>query len=124
MGEEPLMDDEEMIRELLSKTLPLAGYELELTCDGAEAIEAYRKAREAGQAFDAVIMDLTIPGGMGGKEAIKKLLEIDPGAKVIVSSGYSTDPIMADCKKYGFSVVATKPYAVGRLEKILASVLS
>lgn len=96
------MDDEEMIRELLSKTLSLAGYEVELTADGAEAIEAYRKAREAGQTFDAVIMDLTIPGGVGGKEAIKKLLEIDPGAKVIVSSGYSTDPIMADCKKYGF----------------------
>ena len=118
------MDDEEMIRELLSKTLSLAGYEVELTADGAEAIEAYQKAREAGQTFDAVIMDLTIPGGVGGKEAIKKLLEIDPGAKVIVSSGYSTDLIMADYKKYGFSAVAAKPYGVGQLEKILASVLS
>ena len=79
----------------------------------------YKKARESGQPFDVVIMDLTIPGGMGGKEAIKKLLEIDPYAKVIVSSGYATDPIMSDYKKYGFSAVVTKPYSVEQLEKIL-----
>ena len=68
-------------------------------------------------------MDLTIPGGMGGKEAIKKLLEIDPQAKVIVSSGYATDPMMADFKGYGFSAVATKPYSVAQIEKMLQSLL-
>jgi len=119
-----VMDDEEIIREMLNKMLPLAGYEVELTSDGAEAIKQYAKAMESGQPFDAVIMDLTIPGGIGGREAIKKLLEIDPDAKVIVSSGYATDPIMADFKKYGFSAVVTKPYSVGELEKTLRNMLT
>jgi len=118
-----VMDDEEIIREMLNRMLLLAGYEVELTGDGAEAIEKYAKAKESGQPFDAVILDLTVPGGMGGKEAIKKLLEIDPNAKVIVSSGYATDLIMADFKKYGFSAVATKPYSVGELEKILRRII-
>jgi signal transduction histidine kinase/ActR/RegA family two-component response regulator len=119
-----VMDDEEMIRKMLSKMLPLDGYDVELAKDGAEAVELYKKARESGQPFDAVIMDLTIPGGMGGKEAIKKLLEIDPDVKAIVSSGYATDPIMADFKKYGFSAVVTKPYSFGELEKTLRNMLT
>jgi len=114
-----VMDDEESIREMLSSMLGLAGYEVEVTSGGAEAIEQYSKFREAKKPFDAVILDLTVPGGMGGKDTIKKLLEIDPGAKVIVSSGYSTDPIMSDFKKYGFSAVVTKPYNVSEIEKIL-----
>ena len=118
-----VMDDEEMVREVLSRALSLAGYEVELTGNGAEAVELYQKARESGRAFDAVILDLTVPGGMGGKEAIKKLLEIDPEVKAIVSSGYATDPIMADFKKYGFSAVVTKPYSVGELERTLHRML-
>jgi len=118
-----VMDDEEMLREMLNRMLSLAGYEVELTGDGAEAIERYAEARESGQPFDVVIMDLTIPGGMGGKEAIKKLLEIDPDARVIVSSGYATDPIIADYQKYGFSGVTTKPYSAAEMERILHSVL-
>jgi len=118
-----VMDDEEVIREMLSKMLSLAGYEVTLAEDGAETIEQYTKAKEAGKPFGAVIMDLTIPGGMGGKEAIKKLLKIDPEAKVIVSSGYATDPIMADYEKYGFSAVVTKPYSVAQIEKTLQSLL-
>lgn len=113
------MDDEEIIRLFLSEILTGAGYKVELTIDGAEAIEHYVKAKEAGKPFDAVIMDLTIPGGMGGKEAIKKLLEIDPEVKAIVSSGYSTDPIMSDCKKFGFSAVVTKPYIASQIEETL-----
>ncbi|MFC1928917.1 MEDS domain-containing protein [Chloroflexota bacterium] len=116
-----VMDDEEIVRELLSQGLTDVGYEVELTEDGAEAIERYTKAKESGQPFNAVIMDLTIPGGMGGKEAIKKLLEIDPDARVIVSSGYSTDPVMADYKEYGFSAIAAKPYRVEEVEKTLRS---
>ena len=99
------------------------GYEVELTEDGAEAIEQYVKAQNSGKPFGAVIMDLTIPGGMGGKEAIKKLLEVDPDVKAIVSSGYSTDPIMADFKGYGFSAVATKPYSIAQIEKVLHNLL-
>ena len=118
-----VMDDDEIIRQLLDDELTSVGYEVELTVDGAEAIEHYRKARESGQPFDAVILDLTIPGGMGGKEAINKLLEIDPNVKAIVSSGYSTDPIMSDFKDYGFSGVVAKPYKVEQLEKTLHSLL-
>ncbi|MDP2916407.1 MAG: ATP-binding protein [Dehalococcoidia bacterium] len=118
-----VMDDEEIIRAMLLKMLTLAGYHVEPTKDGAEAVELYRKARESGQPFDAVIMDLTIPGGMGGKETIERLLKIDPEAKAIVSSGYATDPIMSEYKKYGFSAVVTKPYSVSQMEETLRSVL-
>lgn len=118
-----VMDDEESIRELLDAELTDAGYEVELTIDGAEAIEQYTKAKESGKPFDAVILDLTIPGGMGGKDVIKKLLEIAPSVKAIVSSGYAADPIMADFKEYGFSAVVTKPYSVAQIEKVLRSIL-
>jgi two-component system cell cycle sensor histidine kinase/response regulator CckA len=119
-----VMDDEEMIRDMLGQMLGFLGYEVEVTSHGEEAIEKYAEAKEAGKPFDAVILDLTIPGNMGGKEAIKKLLEIDPGVKAIVSSGYSDDPIMADCKKYGFSAVAVKPYNVGKMGETLRSVIA
>jgi two-component system cell cycle sensor histidine kinase/response regulator CckA len=115
-----VMDDEPAIRALLNRILTGIGYKVELTTEGKEAIEKYAGAREEGQQpFDAVIMDLTIPGGMGGKETISHLLKIDPGVKAIVSSGYSTDPIMADYQKYGFRGVVAKPYVAADLEKAL-----
>ena len=77
---------------------------------------------ETGLPFDFVILDLTIPGGMGGKEAIKKILQIDPKAKVIVSSGYSNDPVMANYKEYGFSGVIAKPFQLKNLQKAINSV--
>jgi len=80
------------------------------------------QAHGSGQAFAAVILDLTVPGGMGGKEALARLLEIDPQVKAIVSSGYSDDPIMADFQKYGFSGVIAKPYKISELGKILHEV--
>ncbi len=119
-----VMDDEEIIREMLVKILTLSGHEVEVTKDGTEAVEVYRQARESGQPFDAVILDLTVPGGMGGKKTIKKLLEIDPKVKAIVSSGYATDPIMSEYKKYGFSAVVTKPYNVSKMEETLHDVLA
>jgi len=118
-----VMDDEESIRELLYAELTETGYDVELANDGTEAIARYVEAKEAGQPFDAAILDLTVPGGMGGKETIKKLLEIDPKLKAIVSSGYATDPIMSEYKKCGFSAVVPKPYSVSQLEKTLRSVL-
>jgi len=118
------MDDEDMIRTLLSRMLATAGYEVELTQEGGEAVKKYTAAKKSGKPFDAIILDLTIPGGMGGKETIKKLLEIDPDVKAIVSSGYATDPIMSEYKKYGFSGVVPKPYKLRQMEEILHNLLT
>jgi CheY-like chemotaxis protein len=118
-----VMDDEEMIRDLLHNSLSEVGYKIELAADGTEAIEKYAEAEKSGEQFEAVILDLTIPGGMGGKETIKKLLKIDPNVKAIASSGYANDRVMANFKKYGFSGVVTKPYRVAELEKTLRDVI-
>jgi nitrogen-specific signal transduction histidine kinase/CheY-like chemotaxis protein len=118
-----VIDDEDTIRLLLSRMLEGAGYEVEISQDGEEGIQKYTAALESKKPFVAVIMDLTIPGGMGGKDAINKLKEIDPEVKAIVSSGYSTDPIMAEYQSYGFSGVIVKPYQAGEVEKAVRNVL-
>ncbi len=118
-----VMDDEDQLREIVAEMLKYLGYKADLAADGAEAVALYIKAREAGKPYDAVIIDLTIPGGMGGKEAIEKLRQYDPQVKAIVSSGYSNDPIMAEYRKYGFSGVVAKPFEIADLGKILHDVL-
>jgi len=122
-GKVLVMDDEEMVREVLGGMLSRLGYEADFSTDGSQAIEKFVKAKETNQPFAAVILDLTIPGGMGGKEAIKELLKIDLQVKAIVSSGYSDDPIMADFQEYGFAGVIAKPYKVAELGKVLNKVL-
>jgi len=119
-----VMDDEEILRNVAERMLQEIGYEVECVRDGTEALERYEKARQAGQAFDAVLMDLTIPGGMGGKETIKELLKIDPAAVVVVSSGYSNDPIMSSYEKYGFHGVVSKPYRIEQLSWVVRNVIS
>jgi PAS domain S-box-containing protein len=119
-----VMDDEDMIRGVAGEMLNRIGYEVEFARDGTEAIELYRKAVESSRPFDVVIMDLTIPGGMGGREAIKRLLEIDPGIKAIVSSGYSNDPVMSEFSKYGFRDVIPKPYEIEGLSEVLNRVIT
>ncbi|MCG2721561.1 MAG: PAS domain-containing protein [Thermodesulfovibrionales bacterium] len=123
MGKILVMDDEEILRDFTSRILTKSGYDVELSSDGVEAIQRYREAMDSGCPFDAVIMDLTVPGGMGGKETIRKLLEIDPAVKAIVSSGYSNDPIMANYAEYGFKGVVAKPYTLEELIRAIRTVM-
>jgi len=119
-----VMDDEKLIRDIVVQFLKVMGFETAKAEDGREAMELYREAKESGHAFDVVIMDLTIPGGMGGKETIDKLLAYDPAAIAIVSSGYSNDPIMSNCEAYGFKGVIKKPYRIEELSYALRDLLS
>ena len=96
------MDDDDDVLNVAVNMLNLMGYKTETAHDGSEAISKYKQAMEEGQPFDGVILDLTIPGGMGGQETVQQLLLIDPEVKAIVSSGYANDPIMADYQAYGF----------------------
>ncbi len=100
-GKVLLMDDEDLIRESVEEYLTMKGYKVETARNGNEAIEKYKSEIKT-EPFDAVILDLTIRGGMGGKETVKKLLEIDPDTKAIVSSGYSNDAVLVNFEKYGF----------------------
>lgn len=119
-----IMDDEQIIREVALQMLTYLGYSVELAADGEEALQKYRQAFDQGAPFDAVIMDLTIPEGMGGKEAIGHLLRIDPEIKAIVSSGYANDPIMANFKDYGFQGVIPKPFSMEEASNTLKKVLT
>ncbi len=119
-----VMDDEEIVREAVTSLLEYLGYSVDTAKDGQEAINMYELAMNVGHVYDAVIMDLTVPGGMGGKEAVIKIKEMDPSAKVIVSSGYYTDPVMANFKAYGFDGVVPKPYQVEELGKAVKDVVT
>lgn len=122
-GKVLIMDDEDIIREIAGEFLGNMGYEVVCAKDGNEALDVYAKYKDKGSPIDVVIMDLVIPGGMGGKECIRKLLELDPGARVIVSSGYSSDPVMSDYKKFGFCDVIAKPYKITELNGVVQKVL-
>jgi len=116
-----VMDDEEMVRDVTGAMLKHLGYEVEFSVDGTEAVASYKKAQESGQPFDVVIMDLTIPGGMGGKEAMEILSKIDPKIKAIVSSGYSNNTVLAHYRQYGFCGYLEKPFTISSLGRMLAS---
>ena len=118
-----VMDDEEIVREVAGEIFQHLGFETDFAIDGYEAIEKYSQAMKNGSPYAVVIMDLTVPGGMGGGEAIKKLLEMDPQAKAIVSSGYSNNPIMANFSKFGFKGVISKPFRIDEVKKTLGIVL-
>lgn len=119
MGRILVMDDEQMVGNIACTMLQFLGYNAELVKDGSEAIELFKKAKSSETPFDALILDLTIPGGMGGKETMKILRTIDPQVKAIVSSGYSSDPIMGNFKDYGFQGVITKPFNLDELNNTL-----
>ena len=118
-----IMDDDEMICEMLTSMLESIGLSVDTAVDGEEAIKKYIAADKDGSPVDIVIMDLTIPGGMGGEEAIEKLLAIDPQANAIVSSGYSTDPVMAHYRDYGFKDRLAKPYQMADMNRKLLRLL-
>ena len=117
------MDDQQTIRDMVGEMLMDLGYEVEFAREGSEAIELYEQAQKSGQAFDAVILDLTVPGGMGGQEAIRRLHEIDPAIKAIVSSGYSNDQIMTEYREHGFCGAIAKPYEIKELARVLSKAL-
>ena len=123
-GKVLIMDDEELVRNTAGRILSKAGYEVESAKDGSEALNLYMEAKLSGRSFDLVLMDLTIPGGLGGRETIKELLEFDPEAKAIVTSGYSNDTIMEDFKEYGFKGVIAKPYSTVELRRVLHEVIA
>ena len=99
------------------------GHEVLLVKDGVEAVRVHKEAIDSDSPIDLIIMDLTIPGGIGGKEAVQKILAIDPEAKVIVSSGYSNDPVMANFKDYGFCSAIAKPYRLSELTKVISQLI-
>ena len=115
------MDDESMVGEIACQMFEFLGFAASWVANGADAIKEYQKQKDAGRPYAAVIMDLTIPGGMGGKDAIAEILAIDREAKVFVSSGYSSDPIMLNYKDYGFSGVIAKPFDLAAMQEILAT---
>jgi CheY-like chemotaxis protein len=118
-----VMDDEEVIREVAKEMLEVLGCKAEAVDDGRKALECYREFLTAGRSFDLVIMDLTIPGGMGGEEAVQEILRIDPHARVVVSSGYSEDSVVANFRDYGFVGRISKPYNLDELRTLLKLLL-
>lgn len=117
-----VMDDEEMIRDIATQMLGFLGYEVTTCADGARAIELYQASLQSQKTYAAVIMDLTIPGGLGGKDAAEHILAVDSSAHLIVSSGYSSDPVIANFRQYGFSGAIAKPYNLDEFKKVLSSV--
>jgi two-component system cell cycle sensor histidine kinase/response regulator CckA len=115
-----VMDDEDMVGEIACQMLEYLGFDAMRVVDGVDAVKEYKKSQDDGMPFSAVIMDLSIPGGMGGEEAVREVLRLDHDAKVFVSSGYSTDPIMVNYQDYGFSGGIAKPFDLAAMQKILS----
>lgn len=119
-----LMDDDENLCAAAERALGHLGYELTTVGDGQQAIALYKDQLKAGAAFDVVVLDLTIPGGMGGKEAASKLLALDSDARLVVSSGYTVNPVLVNCHDYGFKDRVVKPYTMDELGRVISRILS
>lgn len=119
-----LMDDDKAVCELITEILEMGGYQAYSSHDGQQAIEQYQTLKNSEEPFSAVIMDLNIPGGNGGKETIKTLLGIDENAKVIVSSGNGADPVMMNPSAYGFKAAIAKPYSIKQLLAVVGAVVN
>ncbi len=119
-----LMDDDAAVRSVGRAMLARLGYEVVTVADGNEAIAAFGDARRAGRPMDVVVMDLTVPGGMGGAEALRALRAMDPAVRAVVTSGYSNDPVMSRYREHGFSGIVTKPYTVDELAAAVAEAIA
>jgi CheY-like chemotaxis protein len=113
------MDDDERVRRITGAMLQQLGYDVEFARNGEEAIERYRREKESGKRIDVVILDLTVQGGIGGEKALKKLREIDPEIKAVISSGYADDPVIKNFRAYGFLGAIAKPYTIEKLMALL-----
>ncbi|MFA6224813.1 MAG: response regulator [Methanoregula sp.] len=118
-----LMDDEQIILDVTQEVLKFLGYEVMFAREGQAAIEIYKREKNAGAPFDLVVLDLPVPDGMGGKEAIGGLKAFDPEVKAVVSTGYSSDPAVLDFASYGFSGKLTKPYKINDLKIVLEQLI-
>ncbi len=119
-----VMDDEEIIRHVMEEMIEELGYQVESAENGSDAIEKFRQAKEAGDPFDVVILDLTVKTGMGGEETVRVMRDIDPGVKAIVSSGYSDNAVVSNHRAYGFAAYLIKPYTVEALRDSIDSLLA
>jgi len=122
-GKVLLMDDEQIILDVTLEVLKFLGYDVMFAKDGETAYDLYVREKNAGAPFDIVILDLSVPEGMGGKETIVKLRAFDPHVKAVVSSGYSNDPAVQDFTKYGFSGKLSKPYKITDMKQILEQLM-
>jgi CheY-like chemotaxis protein len=118
-----VLDDDTLVRTVVQRMLVQRGYQVEAFREGQQAVDRYVEAFRAGRRFDLLIMDLTIPGGMGGREALAEILRCDPDARAIVASGYSDDPTMANYEEAGFVGALPKPFQSGQLAHLVADVL-
>ena len=119
-----LMDDEQMILDIVSRMLGHLGYEVTTCTDGSQAIAAFAKSKSHSEPFDVVMMDLVIPNGVGGQDAVHTIKKIDPTAKVIASSGHLEHPVMVDHKSFGFNAVLEKPYKLEKLQQVIETVIN
>lgn len=113
-----VMDDEDMVGEIACQLFRYLGFDAVWVASGGEAVEEYTKQQDAGDRYSAIVMDLTVPGGMGGRETVVAILAIDPLAKVFVSSGYANDPVMLNYGEYGFVGAIAKPFDIAAIQQI------
>ena len=122
-GKVLLMDDEQIIVDVTLEVLRFLDYEVMFAREGAAALELYKQEKESGAPFDLVILDLSVPEGLGGKDAIALLKAYDPGVNAVVSSGYSSDPVVVEYERYGFSGVLSKPYKISDMREMLEKMI-
>ena len=123
-GKVLVMDDEQIILDMTREVLKFLDYDVMFAKDGQAAIDLYTLEKSAGAPFDVVILDLSVPSGLGGKETIVQLRKIDPGVKAVISSGYSDDPVVSDFSNHGFDEVLTKPYKIHDLKNMLEQIMN